>query len=176
MKKDFDFWSNHFKNSSQRIESLVEAFTYIDEIAKLAQIYPDYWSLFKKTPRHWYVAYSSPYNGSTFRLNEPHYQEKAIETMKRHDKASLWPTYYLLLLFLRLIWFDWFVNRISDIKYQIQISWWWSTVRDWRVTQILNSLWTFPKRFLFDNTMDDKLESRLHLHSKHFTKHKIKKG
>ena len=172
VKKDFDFWSNHFKKSSQRIEGLVESISYIDDIAKVAQIFPDYWSLFKRNPYHWYVAYFSPYNGSMFRLNEPHYQEKAIETMKRHNKASLLPTYYFLLLFLRLIWFDWFVDRICDIKYQIQISWWWPTVRSWRVTQALNYLWTYPKRFLFDNTTDDRLESRLYLRHNH----KIKKG
>ncbi len=41
-KKDDAFWTNHFKNSSQRISGLVEGFTYIDDIARIAGFYPDY--------------------------------------------------------------------------------------------------------------------------------------
>ena len=165
VEKDFNFWSGHFRNSSQRIEGLVEAFTYLHDIARLAQVYPNYWSLFKSNPRYWYTAFFSPYNASMFRLNEPEYVEKAIETMRRHNKASLFPWHFFLTLFLRLILFDWFVNRISDIKYQIQISRWWPTVRSWRVIKVLNSIWTFPKRCLFDNKTDFRLaESRLYTH------------
>lgn len=160
VKQDFNFWSNHFKNSSQRIEGLVEGFTYIDDIAKHAQVYPDYWSLFKRNPRHWFVAFFSPYNGATYRLNEPQQEEKAIQTMLSHKKSTLGPLQYLLILFLRLIWFDWWLNRISDIKYRIQTASWWPTVRSWRVTRALNRLWTMPKRFFFDSTSDDRDESR----------------
>ena len=160
-KKDFAFWSNHFKNSSQRIQGLVEGFTYIDDIAKHAQIYPNYWSLFKRNPRHWFIAFFSPYNGATYRLNEPEHEEKAIQTMKRHKKATLGFFQYLMILLLRILLFDWFLNRLSYVKYRIQTSSWWPTVREWRVTQFLNHLWTTPKRFLFDNKSDDRKESRL---------------
>ena len=160
VKKDFTFWSNHFKNSSQRIQGLVEAFTYIDDIAKQAGIYPDYWSLFKRNPRHWFIAFFSPYNGATYRLNEPEHEEKAIQTMKSHKKSTLGPLQYLLIVFLRFILFDWWLNRLSDVKYYIQTSSWWPTVRSWRVTQTLNHLWTMPKRVLFDNKSDDLVESR----------------
>ena len=117
-------------------------------------------TLFKSNPRHWYTASFSPYNGCLFRLNEPEHVEKAVETLKRHDKASLLPWHFFITLFLQLILFDWFVNRISDVKYQIQISWWWAIVRSWHVVQVLNYIWTCPKRFLFDNKSDPKLESR----------------
>ena len=122
--KDLDFWSNHFKNSSQRIQGLVEAFTYLGDISKIAQVQPNNWSLFKSNPHYWYTASFSPYNGCLYRLNEPEYFEKAMETLKQHNKASLLPWHFLITLFLRLILFDWFVDCISDIKYQIQISWW----------------------------------------------------
>ena len=162
VKKDFIFWSDYFKNSSQRIQGLVEGFTYTDDVAKQAGVYPDYWSLFKRNPRHWSIAFFSPYNGATFRLNEPEYEDKAIQTMKRHDKVDLHVGLhrYFLMLFFRLILIDFWVNCLSDVKYWIQISSWWPTVRSWRVTQALNYLWTAPKRVLFDNTLDDKQESR----------------
>ena len=160
VEKDFAYWSNHFKRSSQRIQGLVEGFTYIDDIAKHAQVYPDYWSLFKRNPRHWFIAFFSPYNAATYRLNEPEHEEKAIRTMLSHKKSTLGPLQYLLILFLRLILFDWWLNRLSDVKYYIQTSRWWPTVRSWRATQTLNRLWTLPKRVLFDNRSDDRDESR----------------
>ena len=95
VKKDQDFWSNHFKNSSQRIQGLVEGFTYLGDISKLTKVCPDYQSLFKSNPRHWYTASFSPYNACLFRLNEPEHVEKSMETLKRHDKASLLPWHFL---------------------------------------------------------------------------------
>lgn len=80
--------------------------------------------------------------------------------MKSHKKSTLGPLQYLLIIFLRFILFDWWLNRFSDVKYYIQTSSWWPTVRSWRVTQTLNHLWTMPKRVLFDNKSDDLLESR----------------
>ena len=160
VEKDFKFWSDYFKNSSQRIQGLVEAFTYTDDVAKQAGVYPDYWSLFKRNPRHWSIAFFAPYNGATYRLNEPEYEDKAIQTMKRHDTDVVSFFRYFLILIFRLILLDFWVNCLSDVKYWIQVSSWWPTVRSWRVTQALNYLWTAPKRALFDNTLDDKQESR----------------
>ncbi len=162
--KDFTFWSDYFKNSSQRIEGLVEASTYIDDVAKQAGVYPNYWSLFKRNPRHWLVAFFSPYNAATYRLNEPEHEDEAIQTMKRHKTAALGFYQYFLVLFLRLILFDFWVNRLSDVKYWIQTSSWWPTVRSWRVTQALDYLWTAPKRaFFYNKSVDDKQESRSRL-------------
>ena len=160
VQKDFTFWSDYFKNTSQRIQGLVEAFTYGDAIAKQAGIYPDYWSLFKRNPRHWYIAFFSPYNGATYRLNEPEHEEQAIQTMKDHGAASLGFYQYFLILFLRLFLFDFWLNCLSDVKYWIQTSSWWPRIRSWRVTQVLNYAWTIPKRAFFDNKSDDKQESR----------------
>ena len=149
VQKDFTFWSNHFKNSSQRIQGLVEGFTYIDDIAKQAGIYPDYWSLFKRNPRHWFIAFFSPYNGATYRLNEPEHEEKAIQTMKSHKVATLGFFQYFLILFLRFFLFDFWLNRPSHVKYWIQTSSWWPAIRSWRLTQALNYLWITPKRAFF---------------------------
>ena len=155
VEKDNAHWRNYFKNSSQRVEGLVEGFTYIDDIAKLAGIYPDYWALFRRNPGQWYVAYFAPYNGATYRLNEPKNRDQAIATMQRHRKSTLNPTHLLLIVFLRLIWFDWILDTLGFFKYRIQVSQWWPTVREWRVTRAANWVWTLPKRALFDNTAAD---------------------
>ena len=171
VKKDVTFWSDHFKNSSQRIEGLVEAFTYLNDISKLARVYPNYWSLFKSNPRYWYTAFFAPYCACMYRLNEPGYVKTAVETMQRHNKATILPWYFILTLFLRLILFDWFVNRIGDIKYHIQISWWWAIIRSWRIIKFLDSVWTLPKKFLYDNKTDSRVESRFYQHCNN-TNHK----
>jgi len=156
VKKDNIHWSNYFKHSSQRIEGLVEGFMYIDDISKLANVYPDYWALFKRNPRHWYIAYFAPYNGATFQLNEPKHEEQAIATMQSHRQNTLNPIHLLLIVFLRIIWFDWFLYMLGILKYHIQVSKWWPHVREWRVTKTANWVWTLPKRALFDNTTSEK--------------------
>lgn len=158
VQMDTAHWSEYFKHSSQRIEGLVEAYTYVDDIAHLAGIYPDYWSLFKKNPRHWMVAYFSPLNPSMHRLNENEMLEQAIANLKRHKKDTLNPLQYLLIIFLRCIWFDWWLNRVSGLKYWIQSSFWWPTIRSWRLTKALNYVCMLPKSVLFDNFSDDRDE------------------
>lgn len=158
VQKDKSHWNNYFKHSSQRIEGLVEGFTYIDDIAHHAKIYPDYWSLFRKSPRKWFTAFFSPYNASTYRLNEPEMLEQSIKTMKSHQKVTLGPLQYLLITLLRFIWFDWWLDRIGGIKYRIQSSSWWPTVRSWRLTRAINFMWTLPKRVLFDKVSNDVTE------------------
>ena len=155
VEKDNAHWRNYFKNSSQRIEGLVEAFTYIDDIAKLAGIYPDYWALFKRNSGQWYEAYFAPYNGATYRLNEPKYRDQAIATMQRHRKNTIKPVLLLLMVFFRMIWFDWILDKLGFVKYRIQVSQWWPTVREWRVTRVANWVWTLPKRALIDNTVSN---------------------
>jgi len=148
--RDKAFWDEYFKDSSQRIEGLVEAFTYGDSVLKMANVYPDYWSLFKKSPRKWLTAYFAPYNAATSRLNEEDKLEKSIQTMKRHKAKTLGVFQYALMLFMRLIWFDWWIDKVSYVKYRIQMSSWWHGVRDWKAVRTLNFIWTFPKKFLFN--------------------------
>lgn len=158
VEQDVEHWSTYFKDSSQRIETLVEAFTYIDDISKKAGVYPNYWELFKRNPHHWYTAFFSPYNGATFRLNDPKCEDAAIETMKFHSRTARNPIHLLLILLLRLLWFDWWLVQIGNIKYRIQVSSWWQRVKSYGVVLVLNYLWTFPKRMLFDTSSDEREE------------------
>ena len=156
-REDTKFWTEYFKDSSHRIEGLVEGFTYIDDIAKYAGVYPDYWSLLKRNPKHWFVAVFSPYNAATYRLNEPKHEDQAIARMQSHRKSTLNPVHLLLIVLLRLIWFDWFLNLLSSVKYHIQVSSWWPAMRSWRVVQAANNVWVLPKKVLFDDTSDPRI-------------------
>lgn len=161
VRKDSAYWNEYFKDTSQRIEGLVEAFTYIDDVARHAQIFPDYWSLFKRNPKHWFVAVNAPYNGATYRLNEPEQEEKAIATMQAHRRNTLTPVHLLLIVFLRLIWFDWILNLLGALKYRIQVASWWPGVRSMRGVQAVNNVWCLPKRVLFDKSSDPRDEHKL---------------
>ena len=45
------FWEDYFKDYSRRLDTLVEPYTYGDDLAKRCGIFPDYWGLFKRNPR-----------------------------------------------------------------------------------------------------------------------------
>ena len=151
VQRDTKFWSNYFKDTSQRLQGLVEGYIYVDDIAKCAGIYPDYWALLKRNPEHWFIAVFSPYNAASHRLNDPAYEEQSIATLRSHKQTTIGPAHLLLLLFLRLIWFDWWLNQLSYIKYRIQISSWWPKVRSLKAVQGANYVWCLPKKVLFDN-------------------------
>lgn len=155
---DTAHWREFFKDSSQRIEGLVEGYTYVDDIAQHAGIYPNYWELLWSNPRHWYIAVFSPYNASSHRLREPQHREKAIATLNSHRKGTLGPLHLLLILFLRLIWFDVWLVQLSSIKYRIQTARWWPSIRDTRMMRAIDHAWTFPKRVMFDNKSSDRDE------------------
>ena len=157
-KEDDAFWDKLFKNSSQRIGGLVEGFTYTDSIARHAKIYPDYWSLFKRSPRKWLVAYTAPYNGATYHLNDSTKLDKSIQTMRSHQKATLGPLQYILIALMRMLWFDWWIDKVAEVKYRIQVSKWWKAIRDWKLVQLADAIWTSPKQFMFDNESDERSE------------------
>ena len=156
--KDTAHWNEYFKHSSRRIEGLVEGYTHVDDLAKQAGIYPNYWELLRTNPWHWYVAVFSPYNAATFRLKDPKHREQAVKTLNSHKKGTIGPWQLLLILFLRLIWFDWWLVQLSKVKYHIQTARWWPYVRDMRAMQALNYAWTLPKKVLFDNKSNDRDE------------------
>ena len=151
VEKDRLFWSEYFQGTSKRVQSLVEAYTYGDDVAKLSKVYPDYWALFKRNPRGFLTAYFAPYNGCSFRLNEADQERSALETLRRQSGNTITPLQLILLAFLRLIWFDWLLDKISVLKYHCQKNRFWKKIRNYRVIKAVDGIWTWPKRYLFDN-------------------------
>jgi len=151
VKRDSEFWENYFKESSLRLEGLVEGYIYIDQIARLAGVFPDFKSLLFRNPKGFVTAIFAPYNGATYRLNEPEHEAQAIQTMTKHRKQTTNPIHLLLIIFMRVSGIDWTLALLEHVKYSIQTSWWWPRVRDLRVVRALNWMWCLPKRFLFDS-------------------------
>ncbi len=104
------------------------------------------------------MSYFAPYNGATYQLNDSAKLDKSIETMRSHQKVTLGPLQYFLIAFLRLLWFDWWVDKICDIKYRVQVSQWWRAVHNWKLVLLLDAIWTYPKQFVFDNKSDERCE------------------
>ena len=150
-EKDKNFWRDYFKHTSHRLGTLVEAFTYGEDVAKRCGIFPDYWALLKSDPGEGIMALLAPHCGSVSRLNEPEHRPKALANMRKHTTGTLAPTVLLLVAFLRLTWFDWWLDRIASIKYRIQVSSWWKLIRDYGVVRYVDWAWQTPKRWLFDN-------------------------
>ena len=154
VKTDSVYWMDYFNNSSQRLEALVEGFMYIDDIARLAGIFPDYKALLLRNPKGWFTAVFSPYSGATYRLNEPAYEKQALKTMAKHRKQTTNPTHLLLIAFMRVSGIDRTIVRLESVKYAIQTSWWWPYIRNLRVVRALNWIWCLPKRVLFDSSSE----------------------
>ncbi|XP_057294948.1 dimethylaniline monooxygenase [N-oxide-forming] 2-like [Hydractinia symbiolongicarpus] len=150
-KKDQLFWSGYFKNTSRRIGTLVEGYTYLDQIAKLSNCYPDYWALFKNNPKAWFTAYFAPYNGCSFLLNDSNKRDESIETLSRHSRDTITAFNLITIILCRLFMFDWFCDVLGTIKYQIQINKMWHKMRTWKIIRLLDYAWCTPKRYLFDN-------------------------
>lgn len=151
VKEDKEFWSHYFQSTSQRVQTLVEGYTYLDDLAKLSKVYPDYWSLFKRNPRGFMTAYFAPYNGCSYRLNEPTMESGALSTLHKHSENTITPMNLALNLFLRLIWFDWFLDQISIVKYYFQTSRLLRPLKESKLVRAIDYVWTTPKRYLFDN-------------------------
>ena len=148
---DQEFWKNYFKDSSRRVTTLVEAYTYVDDIAKKGGFYPDFMKLLRENPRGWATAVFSPYNACQMRLNDIKHQEEHLKLLRKHGRGtSTSPLQYFMLTFLRLIWFDWILDRLGDVKCSIQRSRWWKSVREYKIVQTLDWYWQAPKRWLFD--------------------------
>lgn len=149
--KDKAFWDDYFKDSSRRLSTLVEAYTYGDDLAKQCGIFPDYWKLFQQNPRGGLTALYAPYDACSIRLNDEKYQEKALKHLTKVTSGTFTPIHLLLILFLRLIWFDFWLDVIGEIKYKIQCAEWWKRIRDTQPVRLLDWCWQTPKRWLFDD-------------------------
>lgn len=149
--KDKLFWDDYFKNSSRRLSTLVEAYTYGDDVGKLCGISPDYWGLFKRNPRGALTALFAPYDACSIRLNDQEHQDKSLHHLTKVASGTFTPIHLLLILFMRFIWFDFWLDILGEIKYKIQCAGWWKKIRDSRPVRFLDWCWQTPKRWLFDN-------------------------
>lgn len=150
--KDAEFWSNYFKDSSKRLSTLVEAYTYFDDIGVKAGRCVDSVELFKDSPRDWLTSILSPACSSYLRLTtKGEEREKALANLRRRGQGCISPIQLVLIVFCRFIWFDWWLIQLGKVKYMFQTNRFCKNFQDYAVVKLANWVWTTPKRWLFDN-------------------------
>ena len=150
-RADAHFWQEYFKTTVQPRDKIVEMFFYVNNMGKLAKVYPDRWALFKRNPYGWYMSVVGPYNAALFRLNEDEHRDRAMATLERHVDGFVLRFDTFLFLFLRLIHFEFFIYRLQYVKYRMQMAGIGRFLGRIPFVRFINWIWCLPKRFLFDN-------------------------
>jgi len=96
--KDVAFWNHHFRYTSLRLGGLVDHFRYCDELATLIGCRPRLWKLLFSSPRKWWKAISSPWNGCQFWLNDESQHERVFQTLDSYRDNQMSEVYIFLLL------------------------------------------------------------------------------
>ena len=78
-----------FSETTNRIEGLVNFQSYMDVLASLAGVRPDYWRLFLKSPVKWYYAISAAHNNCQFLLHDEKSHDEIFRRYKRYHGDNL---------------------------------------------------------------------------------------
>ena len=138
------------QTEDMRKQNVVEGYEYLDDVARLLGIYPNFWQLWNSGFREWYIAMFAPYNGATYRLNNLEERKKSLQTLKYHMKGSLGIPQYVLILFLRFFKFDLMLKMLGKMKYYFQTSPKFVGIRQSKFLAEMNAVWVLPKYWLFD--------------------------
>lgn len=83
------FQSLVFSGTTNRIEGLVNFQSYMDDLAGLAGVRPDYWKLFLKSPVKWYYAISAAHNNCQFLLHDEKHHDEIFRRYRRYHGGNL---------------------------------------------------------------------------------------
>jgi dimethylaniline monooxygenase (N-oxide forming) len=98
IRPDAEFWNHHFRYTSLRLRGLVDHFLYSKALAKLIGCAPRFWKLLFTSPRKWWIAISSPWNGCQFWLNDESQHERIFQTFARYRDNQMSEVYAFLVL------------------------------------------------------------------------------
>jgi dimethylaniline monooxygenase (N-oxide forming) len=84
-KRDTKFWADYFKNTSTRIQGLVNIYIYSNDLMDKCSMKPDYAKLFFKSPVKCWKALSAPYNNSRYLLNQENYHDRIFSNFKQYE-------------------------------------------------------------------------------------------
>jgi dimethylaniline monooxygenase (N-oxide forming) len=97
-EQDARFWNHHFRDTSLRIAGLVDHFLYSDQLARLIGCRPNFAKLFFSSPRRWWQAFTAPWNGSQFWLNDATQHDRIFATFRRYHRDRVAQVWIFLLL------------------------------------------------------------------------------
>jgi dimethylaniline monooxygenase (N-oxide forming) / hypotaurine monooxygenase len=101
--RDKSVQKKKYAKTSGRITGLVDFFDYTAQIAKCANIYPNYYKLFMESPRKWLKAITAPYNNCQYLLNEKEHHDQIFITFNRHVHPELTTMNHIKFLFINLL-------------------------------------------------------------------------
>merc|ERR1711991_320329 len=84
-KRDKEWWANYFKQTSHRIEGLVNIYIYSHDLMEKCNMKPSYVKLFFKSPIKWWKAITAPYNNSRYLINDESYHPQIFDNMKQYE-------------------------------------------------------------------------------------------
>ncbi len=83
------FQSLVFSGTTNRIDGLVNFQSYMDDLAGLVGVRPDYWKLFRKSPVKWYYAISAAHNNCQFLLHDEKYHDEIFRRYRNYHGGNL---------------------------------------------------------------------------------------
>lgn len=89
IKQEKIFQALVFSSTTNRIDGLVNFQSYMDEVATLAGVRPNYWKLFLKSPVKWYYAVSAAHNNCQFLLHDESYHEEIFRRYRQYHGDNL---------------------------------------------------------------------------------------
>jgi dimethylaniline monooxygenase (N-oxide forming) len=98
-KRDSDWWNNYFKNTSKRLEGLVNIYIYSNDLMGKCGMKPEYHKLFFKSPLKCWKALSAPYSNSRYLLNQEKYHDQIFSTFEQYKPHPYNLRFWFLHLF-----------------------------------------------------------------------------
>ena len=82
--------------------------SYMDDLAGMVGVRPDYWKLFLKSPRKWYYAISAAHNNCQFLLHDERHHEEIFRRYRNyhHDNLKVSAHIYALIVNLAPVLFN----------------------------------------------------------------------
>ena len=86
--EDKIFQALTFSATSNRIGGLVNFQSYLDDLASLAGVRPNYWRLFFSNPVKWYYAVTAAHNNCQFLLNDDQHHSEIFRRYRRYHGGN----------------------------------------------------------------------------------------
>lgn len=104
-----------FSSTTNRIDGLVNFQSYLDELATLAGVRPNYWQLFFSSPVKWYYAVTAAHNNCQFLLHDEKYHDEIFRRYRMYHGDNLRVSSHIFPLIINLF-SGWFGRKHRPFK------------------------------------------------------------
>ena len=92
-----------FSGTTNRIEGLVNFQSYMDDLATMVGVRPDYWKLFLKSPVKWYYAISAAHNNCQFLLHDERFHDEIFRRYRNYHGDNLAVSAHIYALIVNMV-------------------------------------------------------------------------